>query len=184
MSSVDDDGMQARSFLLSAAALSSMAAVWSACTCSSGSSSSSSASSPCAVSPPPGPADQKDFFDSLPKTDAGLPIVALSNAGLPPGVALVLAYDSTIDDAVSRWADCISLVDACYSTTCGSIVDCIDAIPACPDPGGGAGCCPAACNSAFHTALSAGEPESQAAQDSFVRGDCVAGFTALTSGKK
>jgi hypothetical protein len=170
--------MRERLYLLAGpAAVTVASVVYGAC----GTGSDKGQSGVCALAPPVDMAATGALLDSLPKTDAGLPIVATSNVGLPAGMALVLAYDKTLDDPVARWSDCVGMVTGCR-LSCGSITGCVDGIAACADAKGGGDCCPSACNKAFHARLAAGDTESVALTNSYLVGDCVDGFTASLDG--
>jgi hypothetical protein len=134
---------------------------------------------------PPAPAVSAqlppELAASLPKTDAGHHVLFESTAMLPEGVSLVLAYDENRDDPLVRWAECVGRVAGCYKTNSGSIAGCVDFIEVCADPSGGIGCCPQACITQFQELLHQGRKEEEAIDESFARGDCVAGFTDFTT---
>jgi hypothetical protein len=132
--------------------------------------------------PPAAPVDGAfplDFIGAPPRTDSGAVILIQSNATLGGGLSLVLAYDETLDDPITRWADCLGRVNACYQSNCGAIAGCVDAIPRCASANGGPGCCPSACIEAFHAALDGGTDEPTALTRSFLAGECIPGFSAM-----
>lgn len=158
-----------------------LAAVYAACSGDGASESGGTSSQVCVHAPPDDPAARQAMVSALPTNDAGLPIVTMTTATLPPGVAVALVYDKNLDDPVARWSDCMGLVSTCR-LACGAITACIDEIDPCPDNKGGGACCPPACNQAFHARLAAGDSENTAITNSYAAGDCVDGFTAEMGG--
>src|SRR5262245_37495805 len=76
-------------------------------------------SDPARASPPAAPVSRwlpPELAVGLPRTDKGLPILVSTRATLPPGKSLVLAYDQSLDDPITRWGECVGRVSACYRT--------------------------------------------------------------------
>ena len=118
----------------------------------------------------------------LGQTPRGFPILVETTAGLPPGLALAIAYNANADDAVARYGECLSRLSACYAKNHGVIGDCFDdtgdgpaLIQPCADDTGGKGCCAPACISQYRELLGR-EGEDKAVTDSFFLGDCLVGF--------
>ena len=110
---------------------------------------------------------------ALPKDAQGRPILIESG-----GVGLV--YDSKLDDPITRWGACLSLVaDAHKPSKRGT--PWIDLIKPCPTNAGGKDCCPPECIEKFKKERAGGSSDRDAMARSFVEGSCVEGLAQLRS---
>ena len=132
-----------------------------------------------ANAPPPAVATAlpAELAASLPKSPNGLPLLLQQGGVLGPGIGL--AFDASLDDPITRWAECLSRVRGCRATNAGAIAGCVDLVPVCATNAGGKGCCPASCVAAFKARVAAGSAEPLAVRESFLAGDCVDGFSSV-----
>jgi len=95
--------------------------------------------------------------------------------------SIVGAFDPTLQDAVTAYADCVYLFDVCLSDGTGNFDGCVDSVAICrtDEPWTLEGpCCPSACEDAYDQRRAAGE----AGFDAWLRTyalapeDCFAGL--------
>ncbi len=123
-----------------------------------------------------------DLRAALPVNDAGLPLLIVADAPLATGFKVGLAYDEQRDDPLTRWAECLGRIGACYQTNRGRLGGCVDFIDRCATNAGGRGCCPGACIDAFNAAVRAGVPDKEAVDQTFIAGACVDGYLDFLDG--
>lgn len=116
----------------------------------------------------------------FPRDDRGRPVLLASAVESAPGVRLALAYDKDLDDAIARYGECLGLLTSCLRGS-SSLDGCVDSLKACDSNAGGRGCCAPSCVSAYRSARAAGKDEDAAADETFVRGDCLTGFVGMVS---
>lgn len=126
------------------------------------------------------PAEVKQAF---PVDEKGRPMLASSTAGGEGALRISLVYDETLDDPITRWGACLERVVACKrANPKQSIRDCVPLIPRCATDVGGVACCPGACLDAFASAKATGITDTQAVEQTFVKGDCVTGLADFLAG--
>ncbi len=119
--------------------------------------------------PPPSREMPEALRKALPSDDQGRPVIAQQG-----GVGL--AYDSQLDDPITRWAACLSRVTAVLKANGpGKVAHCIDSVKLCPTDEGGPDCCPKACIDEFKQAA-AREPSEMKTLAVFSKGSCVKGL--------
>jgi hypothetical protein len=131
--------------------------------------------------PPPPPSRELPaaLAAALPRTDGGLPVLI---SGESAGVGGALAYDVSLDDAISHYGACVERALSCYRTNRPPIAGCVKKIEVCPDGGGGRGCCPQACIDAFLAGWRPETDERALLEKVFIGGDCVPGLAAQLAG--
>jgi hypothetical protein len=141
------------------------------------------AESPKTASPSPPPAPERGgilpsppdrempaaLASALPKDEQGRPIL-MQRGGVG------LAYDSKIDDPISRWSACLSLVNPARQTARQGGTPWIDLVKPCHTNAGGNDCCPPACIEKFKKEKASGASDSDGIDRSFMEGTCVEGF--------
>lgn len=82
---------------------------------------------------------------------------------------LDLAFDPTLRDAVTAYADCGAWMSGCLKDTSGDFAGCIDVVPICQteEPWNEGDCCPAACQADFRAAVGQGTDPADAYMDIF-----------------
>jgi hypothetical protein len=119
---------------------------------------------------------------ALPHTEDGLPILMDLPVEALPGFKLQLVVDSTRDDPMTRWGECLARVMSCYKTN-DRVTGCIEqGIEICASDSGGNGCCPRACVDAYSRLHGSGMSEEDAVEGSFIEGGCIPGFVDLVNG--
>ncbi len=126
------------------------------------------------------PAEVKQAF---PADEKGRPMLASSTAGGDGALQIAIVYDETLDDPITKWGACLERVVACKrANPKQSIRDCVPLIPRCASDAGGAACCPGPCLDAFASARATGVSDLIAVEQTFIKGDCVAGLADFLAG--
>ena len=137
-----------------------------------GCSTDSSASSPTGPQAPPIPPE----LVSLPRTDAGHPIVVQS-AGKNGKTGFQVTYKHDRDDEVVRWAECLQEAYLCQQQA--DKVACLRNMKACPDDNAGFDCCAPTCLAQLRQRLDQGMEQGKAISETLVKGDCYPKFAQL-----
>jgi hypothetical protein len=133
--------------------------------------------------PPAAPIDPTipaDVEAALEHDDQGRPIVIDTPSMVAEGERVALVFDKDLDDPITRYGWCLERVAACrHANPTSPLSGCIDQIQPCADNTGGRACCAPACVAEYHQQQALGLDDKEAIAASFVRGDCLQGFTAL-----
>jgi hypothetical protein len=113
-----------------------------------------------------------------PSADLAVELVRIPATAHGDGFALKVAPPT--GDAIERWGLCLARVADCYvpGASAREREQCLRATDA--PPSAGENVCPVACREAFERALPAASNVEAAVDASYKRGDCVAGFRAMS----